>query len=83
MDLLSSHRNYEWLRNLITGDEKWVLYINYTRKHQWLSVGQTCTVTRDLWGTPKPDYDSDSDGFGVGVGVSKSQFSGVAVGVSY
>jgi hypothetical protein len=30
MDLMTSHRNYEWLRNLIIGDEKWVLYINYT-----------------------------------------------------
>jgi hypothetical protein len=26
MELLTSHRNYEWLRNLITGDEKWVMY---------------------------------------------------------
>ena len=45
MDLLTSHRSYEWLRNLITGDEKWVLYVNHTRKRQWLSVGQTGTVT--------------------------------------
>jgi histone-lysine N-methyltransferase SETMAR len=45
MDLLTSHRNYEWLPNRITGDEKWVLYINYTRKCQWLNVGQTGTVT--------------------------------------
>ena len=45
MDLLTSHRNYEWLRNLITGDEKWVLYVNHTRKRQWLSIGQTGTVT--------------------------------------
>ena len=34
MDLMTSHRNYQWLRNLITGDEKWVLYVNYThRRH--------------------------------------------------
>ena len=26
MDLSTSHHNYQWLRNLITGDEKWVLY---------------------------------------------------------
>jgi transposase len=25
MDLMTSHRNYQWLRNLITDDEKWVL----------------------------------------------------------
>ena len=45
MDLLTCHRNYEWLRNLITGDEKWVLYVNHTRNCQWFSVGQTATVT--------------------------------------
>ena len=45
MDLLTSHRNYEWLRNRIAGDEKWVLYVNHTRNRQWLSVGQTGTVT--------------------------------------
>jgi hypothetical protein len=28
IDLMTSHRNDQWLRNLITGDEKWVLYIN-------------------------------------------------------
>ncbi len=37
--------------------------------------------TRDLRGTPKPDYDSDSVGVGVGVGVRKTRFSGVGVGV--
>ena len=45
MGLLTSHRNYEWPRNLVTGDEKWLLYINYARKRQWLSVHQTGTVT--------------------------------------
>jgi hypothetical protein len=34
MDLLTSHRNYEGLRNLITGDEKWMMYVNHTRKRQ-------------------------------------------------
>ena len=38
MELLTSHRNYQWLRNLITGDEKWVLYINYQHRRQWLSA---------------------------------------------
>ena len=32
MDLMTSHRNYQWLHNLIIGDEKWLLYINYTHK---------------------------------------------------
>jgi hypothetical protein len=34
MELMTSHRNYERLHNLITGDEKWVLYVNHTRKRQ-------------------------------------------------
>jgi transposase len=41
MELLTSHRNYEWLRNLITGDEKWVMYVNHTRNRQWLGIGQS------------------------------------------
>ncbi len=41
MELRGSRRNYQWLHNLITGDEKWVLYVNHTRKRQWLGVGQT------------------------------------------
>ena len=39
MELMTSHRNYQWLHNLITGDEKWVLYVNHTRKRQWLGAG--------------------------------------------
>jgi transposase len=31
VESMTSHRNYQWLRNLITGDEKWVLYVNHTR----------------------------------------------------
>jgi [histone H3]-lysine36 N-dimethyltransferase SETMAR len=38
--LLSLHRNTEWLRYLITGDEKWVLHVNTIRKRQWLQPGQ-------------------------------------------
>ena len=49
MELMISHRNYQWLHNLATGDEKWVLYINYGYHRQWLSPGQTDVVT------PKPD----------------------------
>ncbi|CAF5215482.1 unnamed protein product, partial [Rotaria magnacalcarata] len=45
MNLMTSHRNYKWLRNLITGDEKWVLYINYTHRRQWLSAGQKGVAT--------------------------------------
>ena len=45
MDLMTSHRNYQWLRNLITGNEKWVLHIDYTHRRQWLSPGQTGAAT--------------------------------------
>lgn len=40
LHFLSSKRTYNWLDHLITGDEKWVLYVNYTRKHQWLAPNQ-------------------------------------------
>ena len=42
---MTSHRNYQGLHNLITGDEKWVLYINYTHRRQWLSPGKTGVAT--------------------------------------
>lgn len=53
MELLTSHRTYEWLSNLVTGDEKWVLYVNYNRKRQWLGKKQTGVAT------PKPDLHPD------------------------
>ena len=34
--LLSLKRNKEWLKSIITGDEKWVFYVNYSGKKQWL-----------------------------------------------
>lgn len=49
MQLLTFRRNYEWLCNLITGDEKWVTYVNHTRKRQWLGVGEK--------GVPMPKLD--------------------------
>ena len=53
MDLLRSHRNYQWPRNLITGDEKWVLDINYKHRRQWLSAGETGTATHKSDRHPK------------------------------
>ena len=47
--LLSKKRTFAWLDNLITGDEKWVLYVNIVRKHQWLRH------TQQPIPTPKPD----------------------------
>lgn len=49
MELVSAHRNYEWLSNIVTGDEKWVLYVNHNRKRQWLGSGET--------GVPEPKPD--------------------------
>ena len=43
--LLAMHRTFNWLDSLITGDEKWVLYANITRRRQWLFPGQAATVT--------------------------------------
>ena len=45
IELMMSHRNCRWLQTLITGDEKWVLYVNYTCKRQWLWIGQTGVAT--------------------------------------
>ena len=47
--LLSRSRRCNWLRTTITGDEKWVLYVNHTRKRQW--------VDRDQQPEPKPKGD--------------------------
>ena len=43
--LLPLRRNTKWLDNLITGDEKWVLYTNTVRKRQWLKLGQVAKST--------------------------------------
>jgi histone-lysine N-methyltransferase SETMAR len=53
MELMTSHRNYQWLHNLITGDEKWVLYVNHTRKRQWLEAEQTGVTTSKNGPYPK------------------------------
>ena len=34
--LLSYRRTHGWLETLVTGDEKWVCYLNIKRKRQWL-----------------------------------------------
>lgn len=41
MALLSKSRRTSWLDRLVTGDEKWVLYVNHCRIHQWVSQGET------------------------------------------
>ena len=42
---MTSHRNYQWVHNLIIGDEKWMLYVNHRRKRQRLGTGQTGIAT--------------------------------------
>lgn len=34
--LLLRRRNTEWLKQIVTGDEKWLFYFNSTRKRQWV-----------------------------------------------
>ena len=45
MNFITSHRNNQWLRNLFTGDEKWVLYVNHRRRFQCLNRGKTGVAT--------------------------------------
>ena len=45
MGLMISPHNYQWLCHLISGDKKWMLYINYTHRCQWLSAGDAGTAT--------------------------------------
>ncbi|KAK6758381.1 hypothetical protein RB195_015913 [Necator americanus] len=33
--LLSRSRRFDWLDTIVTGDEKWVLYVNHTHKRAW------------------------------------------------
>ena len=40
-NLLLRRRSTEWLKHIVTGDEKWVLYFNQTRKRQWVLKGET------------------------------------------
>ncbi len=37
--LLRPHRE-DFLKQIVTGDEKWVMYVNHTRKRQWLDRDQ-------------------------------------------
>jgi len=40
VSLLSHHQKSSFLERIVTGDQKWVLYINIGRKKQWLNPGQ-------------------------------------------
>ncbi|XP_054156275.1 histone-lysine N-methyltransferase SETMAR-like [Oppia nitens] len=43
--LLLRNNNLAFLDRIVTGDEKWCLYINVTRKGQWLSKGEKTVPT--------------------------------------
>ncbi|EYB98248.1 hypothetical protein Y032_0133g1797 [Ancylostoma ceylanicum] len=45
MNLLTFRRTFAWLEFLVTGDEKWVLCVNHTRKRQWLGSGERGIAT--------------------------------------
>lgn len=47
--LLSRQNSIPFLERIVTGDEKWVLYLNLKRRPQWLNKGDTPQPT------PKPD----------------------------
>jgi hypothetical protein len=47
--LLSWRRRFEWLNNVLTGDEKWCLYVTHTCKRQWLGIEE------EPQPEPKPD----------------------------
>jgi [histone H3]-lysine36 N-dimethyltransferase SETMAR len=47
--LLLASSSEDWLRHVVTGDEKWVVYVNHSRKRQWLGPGET--------GVPTPKTD--------------------------
>ena len=40
-NLLLRRRSTEWLKHIMTGDEKWMLYFHQTRKSQWVLKGET------------------------------------------
>ena len=40
LSLLTRKRRTDWIKDITTGDEKWVLYVNHTRKRQWVPEGE-------------------------------------------
>ena len=65
MTLMTSHCNYQRLYNLITSDEKWVLYVKHMRKLQWLGNGQTGIAT------PQNDFHPRKIMLGVWCGIKE------------
>ena len=38
--LLTLERNFHWLNDLVTGDEKWIAYSTTRRRPQWVDKGE-------------------------------------------
>ena len=62
LDLITSHNNYQWLRNLITDDEKCLFYINYKHRYQSLNAGETVTTTSK---SDRHPNESDAESIGL------------------
>ena len=41
MELMTYHRNYQLLHNLVIDNEEWTLYVNQMHNQQWLGTEQT------------------------------------------
>lgn len=43
LSLLTRKRTTDWVKDIITGNDKWVLYVSHTRKKEWVPVEETAT----------------------------------------
>lgn len=43
--LITRHRTFNWINSIVTGDEKWVLHYNVTRKRSWVNKGEPAAAT--------------------------------------
>ncbi len=51
--LLTRQRRWSFLHNIVTGDEKWIYYVNSKRKKSWVHPGEpsTSTAKRNIHGS--------------------------------
>jgi len=63
--LLSKFRQKDFQHNIITGDEKWVLYDNPKRRKSWIDPGQPSISTPKLNITTPRRFYSISGGIGI------------------
>lgn len=45
LSLLTLKRHQNWLSSIVTGDEKWVQYVNVVRRRSWCAAGDTPQAT--------------------------------------